>query len=245
MAMALVDRALRAEELGEDATAPGAGRGVRAGYHSTTSRRPGFVEHLKLPHYVDFQAELVVREMRTLRSRGRARAPRQDALGRRSEGCLHDDATRGRRYNFAYLDEQTKRMIRRAILKAVAMPGYQVPFASREMPMPYGWGTGGMQVTAASSVPEDTAEGHRPGRGRHHQRRLDPPLLRQGRRRRHHRRTRRGDHHPDPPPHPGNAADRGTDPGLPGADPEPLRFLEPRETETRKMHALRNTGSCT
>ena len=49
-------------------------------------------------------------------------------------------------YNFAYLDEQTKRMIRRAILKAVAIPGYQVPFASREMPMPYGWGTGGVQV---------------------------------------------------------------------------------------------------
>ena len=33
-------------------------------------------------------------------------------------------------YNFAYLDEQTKRMIRRAILKAIAIPGYQVPFAS-------------------------------------------------------------------------------------------------------------------
>ena len=44
-------------------------------------------------------------------------------------------------YNFAYLDEQTKRMIRRAILKAIAIPGYQVPFASCEMPMPYGWGT--------------------------------------------------------------------------------------------------------
>ena len=52
-------------------------------------------------------------------------------------------------YNFAYLDEQTKRMIRRAILKGLAVPGYQVPFASREMPMPYGWGTGGVQVTAA------------------------------------------------------------------------------------------------
>jgi alpha-D-ribose 1-methylphosphonate 5-phosphate C-P lyase len=52
-------------------------------------------------------------------------------------------------YNFAYLDEQTKRMIRRALLKAVAVPGYQVPFASREMPLPYGWGTGGIQVTAA------------------------------------------------------------------------------------------------
>lgn len=52
-------------------------------------------------------------------------------------------------YNFAYLDEQAKRMIRRAILKAVAIPGYQTPFGSREMPLPYGWGTGGIQVTAA------------------------------------------------------------------------------------------------
>jgi alpha-D-ribose 1-methylphosphonate 5-phosphate C-P lyase len=52
-------------------------------------------------------------------------------------------------YNFAYLDEQTKRMVRRAILKAVAIPGHQIPFASREMPLPYGWGTGGIQVTAA------------------------------------------------------------------------------------------------
>ena len=59
-------------------------------------------------------------------------------------------------YNFAYLDEQTKRMIRRAILKGIAIPGYQVPFASREMPMPYGWGTGGVQVTASIIGPDDT-----------------------------------------------------------------------------------------
>lgn len=52
-------------------------------------------------------------------------------------------------YNFAYLDEQTKRMIRRGLLKAVAIPGYQVPFGGREMPLPYGWGTGGIQVTAS------------------------------------------------------------------------------------------------
>lgn len=52
-------------------------------------------------------------------------------------------------YNFAFLDEQTKRMIRRSLLKAVAIPGYQVPFGSREMPLPYGWGTGGIQVSAA------------------------------------------------------------------------------------------------
>src|SRR6202142_2458065 len=58
-------------------------------------------------------------------------------------------------YNFAYLDEQTKRMIRRALLKAVAIPGHQVPFGSREMPLPYGWGTGGIQVTAAVLGAED------------------------------------------------------------------------------------------
>ena len=62
--------------------------------------------------------------------------------------------TRGQ-YNFAYLDERTKRMIRRAILKAVAIPGYQVAFGSREMPLPYGWGTGGIQVTAAILGPGD------------------------------------------------------------------------------------------
>ncbi|MBE1425028.1 alpha-D-ribose 1-methylphosphonate 5-phosphate C-P lyase [Desulfomicrobium macestii] len=58
-------------------------------------------------------------------------------------------------YNYAYLDEQTKGMIRRAILKAVAIPGYQVPFGSREMPLPYGWGTGGIQITAAIIGPDD------------------------------------------------------------------------------------------
>jgi alpha-D-ribose 1-methylphosphonate 5-phosphate C-P lyase len=52
-------------------------------------------------------------------------------------------------YSFAYLDAQTKRMVRRSILKAVAIPGYQVPFGSREMPLAPGWGTGGIQVTAS------------------------------------------------------------------------------------------------
>lgn len=58
-------------------------------------------------------------------------------------------------YNFGYLDERTKRMIRRALLKAVAVPGNQVPFGSREMPLAYGWGTGGIQVTAAVIGPQD------------------------------------------------------------------------------------------
>ena len=84
-------------------------------------------------------------------------------------------------YNFAYLDEQTKRMIRRAILKAVAVPGYQVPFGSREMPLSYGWGTGGVQVTAAVLPGGDPdahhlgghAQGHRPLRARQHGTRRD------------------------------------------------------------------------
>ena len=49
--------------------------------------------------------------------------------------------------HFAFFDEGSKKEIRRTILKAVAIPGYQVPFASREMPIARGWGTGGLQIT--------------------------------------------------------------------------------------------------
>lgn len=50
-------------------------------------------------------------------------------------------------YNFGFLDENAKKEIRRSILKAISIPGYQVPYASREMPMGRGFGTGGLQVT--------------------------------------------------------------------------------------------------
>jgi alpha-D-ribose 1-methylphosphonate 5-triphosphate synthase subunit PhnI len=67
MAMALVDRAMRAGELGEDATAP-AQNVEFVLYHSDNIEATGFVEHLKLPHYVDFQSELQnVRRMRAAR----------------------------------------------------------------------------------------------------------------------------------------------------------------------------------
>ncbi len=59
-------------------------------------------------------------------------------------------------FNFAYLDEHTKRSIRRTLLKAVAIPGHQIPFGSREIPMSYGWGTGGIQVTASVIGANDT-----------------------------------------------------------------------------------------
>jgi len=64
MAMSLCDRALRATELGEDITAAAQDEEFVIS-HSDNVQATGFVEHLKLPHYVDFQAELdLVRRMR-------------------------------------------------------------------------------------------------------------------------------------------------------------------------------------
>ncbi len=145
-------------------------------------------------------------------------------------------------YNFAYLDEQTKRMIRRAILKGLAIPGYQVPFASREMPMPYGWGTGGVQVTAATLVPEDTLKVIDQGADdttnavsirKFFEKTADVDVT---------ERTAEAS----------VIQTRHRIPEEPLREdqilvyqvpiPEPLRFLEPRETETRKMHALQEYG---
>ena len=145
-------------------------------------------------------------------------------------------------YNFAYLDEETKRMIRRAILKGVAIPGYQVPFASREMPMPYGWGTGGVQVTAACLTPEDVLKVIDQGADdttnavsirKFFQRTAGVAVteataeasLIQTRHR-----------IPEEP----LTRDQILVYQVP--IPEPLRFLEPRETETRKMHSLEEYG---
>jgi alpha-D-ribose 1-methylphosphonate 5-phosphate C-P lyase len=145
-------------------------------------------------------------------------------------------------YNFAYLDEQTKRMIRRAILKAIAIPGYQVPFASREMPMPYGWGTGGVQVTAAiigcSDVLKVIDQGSddttnavsirkffaKTAGVKTTTRTRDATIIQTRHR------------IPETP----LSAHQVLVYQVP--IPEPLRFLEPRETETRKMHALADYG---
>ena len=145
-------------------------------------------------------------------------------------------------YNFAYLDEDTKRMIRRALLKAVAIPGYQVPFASREMPMPYGWGTGGVQVTAACLKPDDVLKVIDQGADdttnavsirKFFQRtaqvavteRTEDATIIQTRHR-----------IPEAPLQAGQIM------VFQVPIPEPLRFLEPRETETRRMHALADYG---
>lgn len=52
-------------------------------------------------------------------------------------------------YQFGFLDEYAKKEVRRSVLKAIALPGYQVPYSSREMPMGRGFGTGGLQLTLA------------------------------------------------------------------------------------------------
>ncbi len=73
MGMALVDRAMRAEELGEDATAPAQDVEFVLS-HCDNIQATGFVEHLKLPHYVDFQSEL-----ETIRSMRAPTAPAREA----------------------------------------------------------------------------------------------------------------------------------------------------------------------
>ncbi|EFW79694.1 Phosphonate metabolism protein PhnJ [Pseudomonas savastanoi pv. glycinea] len=145
-------------------------------------------------------------------------------------------------YNFAYLDEQTKRMIRRALLKAVAIPGYQVPFGGREMPLPYGWGTGGMQLTAAILGADDVLKVIDQGAddttnavsirrffartaGIATTERTPEATVIQTRHR-----------IPETPLH----ADQIMVYQVP--IPEPLRFIEPSETETRTMHALDDYG---
>lgn len=70
MCMALVDRSLRAGELGEEVRGPAQDQEFVL-YHSDNVEASGFVQHLKLPHYVDFQSELVM-----------VRGLRKDAAGK-------------------------------------------------------------------------------------------------------------------------------------------------------------------
>ncbi|SBW07314.1 carbon-phosphorus lyase complex subunit [uncultured delta proteobacterium] len=78
MSMALVDRSLRAEELGEAIKGP-AQDAEFVLYHSDNVEASGFVQHLKLPHYVDFQAELeLVRSLRRAHAENAARDAAQE-----------------------------------------------------------------------------------------------------------------------------------------------------------------------
>lgn len=76
LAMSLVDRALRTQELGDTVTSP-AQQQEFVLYHSDNVEASGFVQHLKLPHYVDFQAELEL--VRRLRAEHAAKYGAQDA----------------------------------------------------------------------------------------------------------------------------------------------------------------------
>lgn len=64
----------------------------------------------------------------------------------------------GEERDAAVMDAAATREIRRAILTAIAVPGYQVPFGSREMPVARGWGSGGLQVTMALVGPNDVVK---------------------------------------------------------------------------------------
>ena len=145
-------------------------------------------------------------------------------------------------YNFGYLDEQTKRMIRRAILKAVAIPGHQVPFGSREMPLSYGWGTGGIQITASIIGPDDVLkvidQGADDTVNAVSIRRLFAKVAGVA------TTTRTGDATIIQTRHriPETPLRHGQILVYQVPIPEPLRWLEPRERETRKMHALAEYG---
>ncbi|MFN4282963.1 MAG: carbon-phosphorus lyase complex subunit PhnI [Alphaproteobacteria bacterium] len=76
MAMALVDRALRATELGEDIVAPAQDQEFVLA-HSDSVEASGFVQHLKLPHYIDFQSELLA--VRDMRAKAAVRAQAEEA----------------------------------------------------------------------------------------------------------------------------------------------------------------------
>ncbi len=79
MSMALVDRSLRARELGEDALVPAQDEEFVMS-HSDNVQATGFVEHLKLPHYVDFQSELgLLRKLRKEFAAAKGAEPMQEA----------------------------------------------------------------------------------------------------------------------------------------------------------------------
>ncbi|MBU2588983.1 MAG: alpha-D-ribose 1-methylphosphonate 5-phosphate C-P-lyase PhnJ [Alphaproteobacteria bacterium] len=145
-------------------------------------------------------------------------------------------------YNHAYLDEQTKRMIRRAILKAVAIPGYQVPFGSREMPVPYGWGTGGIQITASIIGQDDVYkcidQGADDTTNAVSIRRFFAKVADVATTETTEKATIIQTRHrvPEAPLKEGQIMVYQV------PQPEPLRGLEPRETETRAMHAYEEYG---
>lgn len=61
-------------------------------------------------------------------------------------------------FSYGFLDGSAKRELRRKMIKAVAVPGCQMPYASREVPIARGWGTGGLQVTLTLVKPSSVVK---------------------------------------------------------------------------------------
>ncbi|PUA18149.1 carbon-phosphorus lyase complex subunit PhnI [Glaciimonas sp. PCH181] len=90
IAMGLMDRTLRCQELGEEATSP-AQMAEFVLYHSDNVEASGFLQHLKLPHYVDFQAELnLIRALRRQTAEAADASAKTDAT--ESESVFNPDA---------------------------------------------------------------------------------------------------------------------------------------------------------
>jgi len=68
---------------------------------------------------------------------------------------LQELAAKDTGYSYAFLDAYAKRELRRRMLKAIAIPGCQIPYASRELPIARGWGTGGLQASLSLVGPQD------------------------------------------------------------------------------------------
>ncbi len=144
------------------------------------------------------------------------------------------------------LDEGAKREIRRATLTAVCVPGYQVPFGSREMPVARGWGSGGLQVTLGVIGPGDVLkvidQGDDGGVNATNLRRIvsatagcaaDTD-------------TRDGDGHPDQAPRSRGGARRAAGGGVPGAGGRPLarraEVLRGMRPDARRGRLLGDVG---
>ena len=144
--------------------------------------------------------------------------------------------------SYGFLDGSAKRELRRKILKSVAVPGCQMPYASREVPMARGWGTGGLQVTLTLAAQKKTVKVIDQGAddttnavsirtffqrtaGVATTTTTSDATVIQTRHR-----------IPEEPLHEGQILVYQV------PIPEPLRFLEPRESETRKMHSLEEYG---
>ncbi len=145
-------------------------------------------------------------------------------------------------YNFAYLDEQTKRMLRRALLKAVAIPGYQVPFGGREMPLPYGWGTGGIQVTASIIGQNDVLKVIDQGADDTTNAISIRKFFEKTAKVKTTTETKEADVIQTRHRIPEEKLVAGQILVFQVPIPEPLRFIEPSEVETRTMHALQDYG---